>query len=59
MAKTDVTLYNATTGTLYTGISDGIGGFTYQYHLVSQTSHSYGLATLTATEGGPVPVQQQ
>ena len=31
--KVDVILYNSATGTEYTGISNGSGGFTYQYQL--------------------------
>jgi hypothetical protein len=31
--KTDVILYNSTTGTEYTGISNGDGTFTYTYSL--------------------------
>ena len=33
--KTDFALYNNSTGTLYTGISNGVGAFTYKYTLIS------------------------
>ena len=28
-------MYNSATGTLYTGISNGTGAFTYKYHLIT------------------------
>ena len=31
--RADVVLYNSATGTSYTGISNGSGGFTYTYAL--------------------------